>query len=192
METNPEASIRIVAMSGSLRRKSYNTAALYAAGKLIPPGADFDIISLDGLPLFNADIEQSGAPPAVTAFREALRRADGLMLATPEYNFSISAVLKNALEWASRPPNPPLYGKPCALLGVSTSPFGTARGQLSLRQVCVALNLNTLNVPYVDIPDANAKYDESNRLTDETALGLIKQLLNELCGVVASLKSRGR
>jgi hypothetical protein len=77
METNPAASIRIVALSGSLRRKSYNTAALYAAGELMPPGADFDIMSLDGLPLFNADIEQSSTPPVVAAFREALRRADG-------------------------------------------------------------------------------------------------------------------
>jgi chromate reductase len=183
------AEMRIIGLSGSLRRNSYNTAALLAARNLLPPNVTFEIVPLDNLPLFNADTEQAGVPIVVTTFRERLRTADALLLATPEYNFSTSAVLKNALEWASRPPNPPVNGKPCALLGASTSPLGTARGQFNLRQVCVSLNLIPVNVPHVDITDAKTKYDSDNRLTDRAALESIKQLLNELTSLSRRLSS---
>jgi chromate reductase len=114
--------------------------------------------------------------------RERAAAADAVLFASPEYNYSISASLKAALEWGSRPPDPPFSGKPCAIMGASTSPLGTLRGQSHLRQVCVSLNLIPLNAPTVDIAEAQKKFDAAGALTDEATRELIRQLV---AGLVA-------
>jgi chromate reductase len=173
-------SVHIAAFSGSLRRDSYNSAMLRAAATLLPQDTTLDPCELAGIPFYDFDVEQRGFPPPVTQFRQRLAAADALLIATPEYNYSTSGVLKNALEWASRPPNPPLSGKPCALMGASVSPLGTARGQFHLRHVCVSINLIPLNAPHVDITEAKTKFDDGGGLTHQPSLDLIRALLAEL------------
>jgi chromate reductase, NAD(P)H dehydrogenase (quinone) len=174
------SSVKLVGISGSLRSHSYNSAALRVVASVLPEGMTFLTVSLADIPFYSADVEQLGFPSAVTRFREEVAAADALIFASPEYNFSVSGVLKNALEWLSRPPNPPAYGKPCAIFGASVSPLGTARGQFHLRHVCVSLNMIPVNVPHVDITDSKAKFDSENRLTDQPSIDLLRQLVFEL------------
>ena len=140
----------------------------------------FDVASLADLPFYNADVEQRGFPIAVESFRRKVEAADALIFAVPEYNFSVPGVLKNALEWLSRPPNSPTNGKPCAVLGASVSPLGTARGQFHFRHICVSLNMIPVNAPHVDITNAKTKFDEQGRLIDQASVDLIRQLVDEL------------
>lgn len=172
--------VKVVGISGSLRKGSYNSALLCAATDLLPEGMTLEGLGLVDLPFYNSDIEQQGLPPAVQHFRARIAAADALLFAVPEYNFSISGVLKNALEWASRPPNPPVSGKACALMGATVSPLGTARGQFHLRQVCVSLNAFALNAPHVDVTDARKKFDADGCLIDQPSLNSIRLLLGEL------------
>jgi chromate reductase, NAD(P)H dehydrogenase (quinone) len=183
------SSIKLLGISGSLRRQSYNSGALRAAAALLPDGMTMEIAELAGLPFFNADTEQAGLPEAVVAFRRQVAAADALLFAVPEYNFSVSGVLKNALEWLSRPPNPPAGGKPCAVFGASVSPLGTARGQFHFRHVCVSLNMHVANVPHVDITNAKAKFDADSRLTDEPSLEALRQLLGELKSLTLRMRA---
>lgn len=175
-----QSPIKLIGISGSLRKQSYNSGALRAVGSLVPEGMTFDVIDIAGLPFFNADVEQAGFPDAVKEFRSRAAAADALIFAVPEYNFSLSGVLKNALEWLSRPPDPPINGKACAVFGASVNPLGTARGQFHFRHVCVSLNMVVVNVPHVDIANAKAKFDAQSRLTDEVSLTALRQLLQEL------------
>ncbi|MFA7672716.1 MAG: NAD(P)H-dependent oxidoreductase [Clostridia bacterium] len=172
--------IRIVGFTGSLRKNSYNKAALGAAQMLLPENAVLDIIDLSEIPFFNEDIEAKGLPDPVTEFINKLSKADAILISTPEYNFSIPPVLKNALDWASRGDITPLYGKPLAIMSASPSMFGGARVQYHLRQVCVALNMITLNKPEVFIANAEKKFDEAGNLTDERAKKAIEGLLKAL------------
>jgi chromate reductase len=116
----------------------------------------------------------------VRKFREDIAQSDAILFASPEYNFSISGALKNALEWASRPPEPPCSGKPCAIMGASVSPLGTARGQAHLRNICSALNLFPINSPHCDITEARKKFNEQNDLMEAGAVAQIQELLAEL------------
>src|SRR6267154_3639533 len=171
--------IRILGIAGSLRHGSYNRAALRAATELVPEGAILETFELDGIPVFNQDEEQN--PPAkVTEFKSRIREADALLFVTPEYNYSVSGVLKNAIDWASRPPNQPFDGKPVAIMGASGGVLGTARAQYHLRQICVFLNMLPVNKPEVMIPQAQNRFDAEGNLTDETAKGLINQLMESL------------
>jgi chromate reductase len=172
--------IKLLGISGSLRTHSYNSGALSVVGSVLPDGVEFEIASLSDLPFYNADVEQRGFPPAVESFRRKAAAADALIFAVPEYNFSVPGVLKNALEWLSRPPDPPTNGKPCALFGASVSPLGTARGQFHFRHICVSLNMMPVNTPHVDITNAKTKFDEQGRLTDQPSVDLIRQLVGEL------------
>lgn len=172
--------IKLLGVSGSLRAQSYNSGALRAIPSLLPDAMTFEVAELAGIPFFNADVEQTGFPDAVKQFRSRVAGADALIFAVPEYNFSLSGVLKNALEWLSRPPNPPVNGKACGVFGASVSPLGTARGQFHFRHVCVSLNMMVVNVPHVDIANAKAKFDAQSRLTDEASLTALRQLLQEL------------
>jgi len=131
-----------------------------------------------------------GFPKPVQQFRERIAAADALLIATPEYNFSIPGVLKNAIDWASRPPDPPLNGKPVAMMGASTGNFGTARAQMHLRQVCVFCNMFPFNKPEVLLMRAKEKFDADGRLTDETARGLIRDLLLALVEWTRRLQQR--
>ena len=172
--------IRIAGFTGSLRQGSYNKAALRAAGELMPDGSELEIVDLADLPFLNEDVEAAGVPVSVEAFKQKLGGADGVLIATPEYNYSIPPVLKNALDWASRGKEPPLYGKPLAIMSASPGMFGGARAQYHLRQVCVSLNLIPLNKPEVMIARANTKFSAEGVLEDERTRQAIKKLLEAL------------
>ncbi len=172
--------IRILGIAGSLRRESYNRAALRAAAQLVPEGALLDIFELDGIPLFNQDDDQQ--PPAqVVELKRRIREADAVLFVTPEYNYSIPGVLKNAIDWASRPYGDSAWnGKPAAIMGATVGALGTVRAQYHLRQILVFLNMFPLNQPEVMIGSAHTRFDQAGNLTDETAQELIRQLLQNL------------
>jgi chromate reductase len=176
--------VKIVGFTGSLRQKSFNKAALKAAQELVPEGAVLELIDLAAIPFLNEDIEAQGLPPAVAEFKKQLAAADALLIATPEYNFSIPPVLKNALDWASRGEELPMFGKPLAILSASPSFLGGARVQYHLRQVCVSINLEPLNKPEVFISAAHTKFDEEGHLTDARTKDAIAKLLVALVNKV--------
>jgi chromate reductase len=185
-----EQNFKICAISGSLRKGSFNTAALRAAQELAPPGTTIEIAPIGDLPLYNEDLRVGGSfPPPAERLREAIRAADAVLFASPEYNFSISGVLKNALDWASRPPDQPFNGKAYAIIGASSGLVGTARGQFQLRQTMVGVNAFTINVPQVLIASSAQKFDAEGKLTDKTARDLIAQLLVALVAFAGKLKS---
>src|SRR6478672_7275092 len=152
-------SIRILGIAGSLRRESYNRAALRAATKLVPKGAILETFELGGIPVFNQDEEQN--PPAkVTELKRRIREADAILIVTPEYNYSIPGVLKNTIDWASRPYGDSAWnGKPAAIMGASVGAIGTARAQYHLRQMMVFLNMYPINQPEVMIGNASERFD---------------------------------
>ena len=159
--------VRIVGISGSLRRGSFNSATLRAAQELAPAGMTIDVFDIAPIPAYNEDVRQQGFPPVVEDLRTRIKQADGLLLVTPEYNYSIPGVLKNAIDWASRPPEQPFDGKPIALMGASAGTLGTARAQYHLRQCFVFLNGLVMNRPEVMIPGAQNKFDADGKLTDQ-------------------------
>jgi chromate reductase len=170
----------ILGVLGSLRRDSYNRAALRAAQELVPDGARIDIFELDGLPGFNQD-EEGNPPGKVVELKSAIRAADAILFVSPEYNYSVPGVLKNAIDWASRPYGDNAWaGKPVAVMGASIGVGGTARAQYHLRQTFVFLNMYPVNQPEVMIGSAAKRFDEKGNLTDETSRKLIQQLLAEL------------
>ena len=185
-----EESIKIVGFTGSLRRGSYNKSALRTAAALLPEGTELEIIDLSGLPFLNEDVEAAGVPEVVLRFKEQLAGCDGVLIATPEYNYSIPPVLKNALDWASRGDKPPLSGKPLAIMSASPGMFGGARAQYHLRQVCVQLNLIPLNRPEVMIAAAHTKINEEGVLTDERSRQAVKGLLEALVREIRGNKGR--
>lgn len=172
--------VRILGIAGSLRRESYNRAALRAATQLVPEGATIDVFELDGIPGFNQDEEQN--PPAkVVELKRLVREADAILIVTPEYNYSIPGVLKNAIDWASRPYGDNAWnGKPAAIMGASVGTIGTARAQYHLRQMMVFLNMFPINQPEVMIGNAAERFDAEGNLTDETTKDFIRQLLQNL------------
>jgi chromate reductase len=159
--------MKVLGISGSLRRGSFNTALLRAAKELAPAGMSIDEVSIAEIPLYNEDVRSAGLPDSVKLFREAIAGADGILFVSPEYNYSISGVLKNAIDWASRPPDQPFAGKAAALMGASGGMLGTARAQYHLRQVCVFLDMHPLNKPEVFVGRAQEKFDSELRLIDE-------------------------
>ena len=171
--------IRILGIAGSLRQESYNRGALMAAAELVPDGATLDIFDLDGIPGFNQDDEQN-PPVKVTEFRQLIREADAILFVTPEYNYSIPGVLKNAIDWASRPYGHNAFeGKPAAIMGASVGLIGTARAQYHLRQMMVFLNMFPINKPEVMIGNCDDKFDQG-KLTDEPTKEIIRLLLQNL------------
>jgi chromate reductase len=171
------AVVKTLGISGSLRKGSYNTALLRAATELLPEGMTLEIADIAQFPLYNEDVRQAGFPAPVQKLRDQIVAADALLLVTPEYNYSVSGVLKNAIDWASRPPNQPFDGKPVAIMGVTPSLWGTTRAQYHLRQSCVYLNMLPLNKPEVMIAGAQSKFDAELRLADKTTRDLVAQLL---------------
>ena len=176
MSTN----VRILGIAGSLRRESYNRAALRAATQFVPEGATIDIFELDGIPGFNQDEEQH--PPAkVSELKRSIREADAILFVTPEYNYSVPGVLKNAIDWASRPYGDSAWnGKPAAIMGASIGAIGTARAQYHLRQMMVFLNMFPVNQPEVMIGNAAKRFDAEGNLTDDATKDFIRQLLQNL------------
>lgn len=170
----------ILGIAGSLRKASYNRAALRAAQSLVPSETKLEIFELDGIPPYNQDDEQR--PPAkVTELKTRIRAADAILLVTPEYNFSVPGVLKNAIDWASRPYGDSAWvGKPVAVMGASVGTLGTARAQYHLRQMFVFLDMHALNQPEVMIGTAAQKFDPQGNLTDEKTKEFIQKLLQSL------------
>lgn len=169
--------MNVLALVGSLRKGSYNKLALRAAQELAPADMRIESADIGVLPLYNDDVRTDGYPPEVQALRERVRAADALLFVTPEYNYSVPGVLKNAIDWCSRPPEQPLDGKPAAIMGASTGRLGTARAQYHLRQIGVFVNLHFLNRPEVMLAGAAKLFDESGRLTDEPTRKFIADLL---------------
>jgi chromate reductase len=162
--------------------------ALRAAEELAPEGTSFESFDIGSLPLYNEDVRAQGFPPPVNELRERIRAADAILFVTPEYNYSVPGVLKNAIDWASRPPDQPFDGKPAAIMGASPSMLGSARAQYHLRQSCVYLNIFLVNQPEVLIAAANKKFDADRRLIDEGARKLIAQLMQALVDWTIRLK----
>lgn len=169
--------MNILGLSGSLRTGSYNTLALKAAQKLAPAGIVIEIASIGDIPMYNDDQRAQGQPAAVAALKEKVRQADAVLIATPEYNFSIPGVLKNTLDWMSRPPEPPFTGKLVGIIGASPGPVGTARVQYDLRKVMVFMDAFTVNKPEVFINHCAGKFDAQGQFIDEAGSELIVDLL---------------
>jgi chromate reductase len=180
--------VRILGVAGSLRRGSFNAAALRAARDLAPDGMTIEVFDLTPIPMYNDDVRLEGYPASVAEFRARIKAADGLLLATPEYNYSTSGVLKNAIDWASRPPEHPFEGKPIALMGASAGTLGTARAQYHLRQMFVFLNGFVMNRPEVMIPAAQTKFDAEGELTDQQTRDFISAHLVALKAWVLRMK----
>jgi len=175
-----DTEVNILGFAGSLRRGSYNRGLLRAAAGLLPAGAHLETVELGQLPLFNQDMEIA-LPPAVREFKDKIKQADAVLIATPEHNYSIPGVLKNAIDWASRPQGDnSLSGKPAAIMSASTGMLGGARAQYHLRQSFVSLNMYPLNRPEVMVPFAAQKFDGEGRLADEKTLQIIRELLTAL------------
>lgn len=180
--------VRILGIAGSLRRKSYNRAALRAAQQLVPQDAVLAIFELDGIPVFSEDDERQ-PPVKIVELKKRIREADAILFVTPEYNYSIPGGLKNAIDWASRPYGDNAWnGKPVAVMGASLGTLGTARAQYHLRQVFVFLNMLAINQPEVMIANAAQNFDAEGNLTNETTKNLIRQLLANLVGWTRDLQ----
>jgi chromate reductase len=173
-------SLHILGIAGSLRLQSYNRAALHAAQQLVPQGATLEVFDLNDIPPFCQD-EERNPPPKVVEFKRRIRAANAVLFVTPEYNYSVPGVLKNAIDWASRPyGDNAWFGKPAAIMGASIGNIGTARAQYHLRQIFVFLNVFPVNQPEVMISNAATRFDDSGQLTDQETLDHIQKLLEEL------------
>ncbi len=173
--------LRVVAMAGSLRAASYNRGLLRAAQDVAPSGLTITIRDLAAIPLYNADVEAQGDPPPVAALKSAVRAADALLISVPEYNYGVSGVLKNTIDWLSRPPEFVLRDKPVALLGASPGRAGTARAQLQLRQAFVFTQTPVMPPPpEVIVAQAQEKFDARGELTDADTRAHLRRLLEAL------------
>lgn len=169
--------LNVLGVAGSLRKGSYNAASLRAAIELAPPDMTVEPFDIRPIPLYDEDVKAQGFPAPVQTFREKIRAADALLIVTPEYNYSVPGVLKNAIDWASRPPEQPFEGKPVAIFGASPGAFGTARAQYHLRQCFVFLNAPVMLRPEIMISAAPSKFDADGKLTDQPTRDLLAQFL---------------
>jgi len=182
--------VHVLGFAGSLRKDSYNKALLRVAAELMPKNAEFTAFDLEGIPPFNQDLE-TRPPEKVVDLKNNIRWADAILIATPEYNYSIPGVLKNAIDWASRPPTDNvLFDKPVAIMGASTGMLGSARAQYHLRQCFVFLNMHTINKPEVMISYAREKFDADGKLKDEKARITIEELIENLLALTATMPRR--
>jgi chromate reductase len=181
--------VHVLGFAGSLRRQSYNRAILAAALEMVPDNTFLEIFDLEGIPPFNQDLELQ-PPEKVKEFKARIRAADAILIVTPEYNYSIPGVLKNAIDWASRPyGDNALDGKPVAVMGASPGMTGTARAQYHLRQTFVFLNMYPMNRPEVMVPSANEKIDENGKVKDERTRKKIRDLLESLVAWTKKMKA---
>jgi chromate reductase len=186
-----ERAYRVIGIAGSLRRGSLNRSLLRAARELAPARLQVDIHDLADVPLYNQDVEDAGTPPPVAALRDEVRRADGLLIATPEYNHGVPGVLKNAVDWLSRPPRQSaLNAKPLALIGASPGMTGTARGQTQLRQAFEFTNSYAMLQPEVLVGRANEKFDAAGTLTDDATRVHLARFLEHFVAWIAALQGR--
>jgi chromate reductase len=162
-----DGSLRVAGIAGSLRRGSFNRGLLRAAVESAPEGMTIEPLEIRDLPLYDADLDVGGGPEAVRVFKAGLLATDGLFIATPEYNYSLPGVLKNALDWASRAPERALNDKPVAIVGASPGRWGTVRSQLALRQMLLFPACRILPAPLLMIPEAREHFDGDGNLTDD-------------------------
>jgi chromate reductase len=182
------AKITVLGISGSLRKASFNSGLLRTAQELLPEDMILEIYDIANIPLYNEDIWAAGVPEVVKDFKARIAAADALLIATPEYNYSIPGVLKNAIDWASRlPKDSPLNDKPIAIMGAGGI-MGTSRAQAHLRQVAVYTNMHPLNKPEVHVQRSWEKFDAEGNLTDEPTRQLVQQLLVALDAWTRRLK----
>src|ERR1700676_1460883 len=177
-----DSGISVLGICGSLRKASYNMAALRTAIALKPAGMSVTVADISQIPPYNEDVRAAGFPPTVETLRRQIADCDALLFACPEYNYSMSGVLKNAIDWASRPPDQPFAGKPCAIIGAAAGMAGSARAQYDLRRSCVFLDMHPLNKPEVLIGQAQTKFDAEGNLLDEVARTLIREVMANLAG----------
>ena len=172
--------LRILGISGSGRKRSYNTALLEAAKELVPGNVVLEIYDVSRFPLYNQDLE-SNMPEQVKEFKRKIRAADAILIATPEHNYTVTAVLKNAIEWGNRPPNDASWNeKPAAIMSASSGPRGGARAQLNLRQIMIDLNMNVINRPLLLVANADEKFDANMKLVDPQIRETLRNLLVRL------------
>jgi chromate reductase len=184
----PVAPFEVAGIAGSLRQASLNRALLRAAVKLAPATLHITVYDLQAIPLYNGDVEAQGAPDSVVELRNAVKAADALLLATPEYNYGVPGVLKNAIDWLSRPTKASaLNGKPTAIMGASPGMAGTARGQLQLRQAFSFTNTYAMLQPEILVARAHEKFDANGMLTDEATRKLLVTFLEAFSAWVARL-----
>lgn len=177
-----DETFRILAFSGSLRKASFNTGLLRAAEQVTPDDVTIDIHDLADIPLYDADVEAAGVPEGVLTLASKIRAADAVLIATPEYNYGVPGVLKNALDWISRPAvHNPLRRKPVAIMGASGGNWGTARAQLQLRQTLASgIEAYTLIKPEVMVPRASTVFDDQGNLEDDDVRERIRALVEAL------------
>jgi chromate reductase, NAD(P)H dehydrogenase (quinone) len=185
-----EQPIKVLAFAGSLRKGSFNKALIRAAVELKIEGLEIEVFDLEGIPPYNQDLENQ-IHPKVVEFKSKIREADALLIATPEYNYSIPGVLKNAIDCASRPrTDSPLDGKPVAIMSASTGRLGGARAQYHLRQTFIFLDMHPLNRPEVMLANARENVDSEGKLTNEDTKKLIRDLLQALMALTKRLKEK--
>jgi chromate reductase len=182
--------IKVLGIVGSLRKHSYNRSLLKAALELKPQNMEIEIFDLKDIPLYNEDVEMEGPPEPVKIFKEKIANSDSLLISSPEYNYSVSGVLKNAIDWASRTPKTsPLQKKPFAIMGASAGMSGTIKAQMHLRQIGVFNNMFAMNKPEVYMTFAKQKFNEKGELTDEPTREHLKSFLNEFYKWTIQFKS---
>jgi chromate reductase len=169
--------LKVLGISGSLRKASFNTMALKAAQKLAPEGMTIEIADISQIPLYNEDLKAVGNPEPVEILRQQIKAADGVLFVSPEYNYSIPGVLKNAFDWASRPPEQPFNEKPGAIMGASPGMLGTARMQYDMRKSAIFVNMFMMPRPEVMIAKAAEKFDAEGNLIDEKTRQVIADFL---------------
>ncbi len=172
-----ESNLKVLGICGSLRMKSFNMAGLRAAGELMPDGMSMHVAQIGDIPLYNQDVLDAGMPESVKRLRNEIAAADGVLIASPEYNFSVTPALKNAIDWASRPPNQVWQDKPVALFSCTAGPVGGARVQYDLRRILSQIWGHVLPRPEVFIGNSASKFDAEGRLTDETTRRFLTDLL---------------
>lgn len=182
-----EHTVKVLGIAGSLRAQSWNKKLLAAAAELMPAGATLRIYDLAEIPLYNEDLREKGYPAPVADFRAALAESDALLIATPEYNYSVPGVLKNAIDWASRPPSPPFAGKVAATFGGSPGAHGTVRAQNHLKEVLRGLGMVVTPKPEVYIGRVSEKFDAEGRLVDEDTRRFVSELVAAMCALASRL-----
>lgn len=184
--------IHFAAVCGSLRKGSFNAMLLRAAAELLPADVTMDVLPIADIPLYNADLDLptvAERPPSVARFREKLQKADAILIVSPEYNYSIPGVLKNAIDWASRGDDSPLLRKAVAVMGATPGLWGTVRMQTAFHQVFQFLDMKPVQKPEVLLAKADTKFDESGKLTDAVATDLIRKKLEALKKLCLALRS---
>ena len=185
-----DTKLKILGFAGSLRIASYNKSLLRAAANLMPEDTNLEIFDIDGIPSFNQDTENN-MPEKVKDFKSKIREADAILIATPEYNYSVPGVLKNAIDFATRPyGDNPFNEKPVAIMSASVGMLGGARAQYHLRQIFVYLNMRPINGPEVIVPFAQNKFDTNGNLVDENTQMFVRQLLQNLINGLENWNNR--